>query len=364
MNVINRTFSAEQYVVNYPVSPKEHGLRLDAFLKLKWETLSREYLKKKIESGEVVIEGRKPPHKSSVKVHAGETVTVYTYKSSYEDEYWKGEKLELKLEPDIIFEDNDVIIISKPPFMSTHPAGKHLFNCATVFYQVKYNKLIHSTHRLDRETSGILVLAKDANVCNKIQQQFEHHQVQKCYFLIAHNLKSLTEKDFPIVAEENLAKGEELPDDLQLVAKLSMHCFPKGDSRGKHAKTSFHWGTGNNDFMVLLAFPKTGRQHQIRAHAAFHGFPLLGDKIYRGDPEMDGVFFARFKDGEQATNDYETLQIPRHALHSIAIEFIYKNKKELFLDKVPEDLSEWLSTHLKIDEKVLIEMIKKNFNEF
>lgn len=361
MNTQTKSFTTDQYVVNYPVQPNEHGLRLDAFLKSKWETLSREFLKKKIESGEVIILGRPTPHRSSTKVHAGETVTIYTYKSAYEDEFWKGEKIGLKLTPEIIFEDEEVLIISKPAFMSTHPAGKHLFNCATVVFQIKYNQTIHSAHRLDRETSGILVLAKDPIITSKIQQQFEHHQVQKCYFLIAHNLKKLSEKDFPITALENLAKGEELSAELKLVARLSMHCFPAGDKNGKHAETTFHWVTGNDQFMVLLAFPKTGRQHQIRAHAAFHGFPLLGDKIYRGNPEEDGTLFARFKDGVETKEDYELLQIPRHALHSIAIQFEYKKQKKLFLDKVPEDLSEWLNTHLKINEKLLMESIKSKF---
>jgi len=312
-----KNFSTESYIVKYPVKQEHEGLILDQFLKEKWQTLSREFLKKKIDAGEVIISGRTPPHRPSTKIHAGETITVLTFKSAYEDEFWKGQKLDLKLVPDVVFEDESLIIISKPAFMATHPAGKHLFNCATVVYETKYQKTIHSTHRLDRETSGLLVLAKDVKAAGEIQQKFEHHKVKKCYFLIAHNENQLTPDHFPLKASERLAKGEELPDVTELVTRLSMHCFPHDAKEGKSAETIFHFIQAKNNYLVLLAFPKTGRQHQIRAHAANHGFPLLGDKLYNGDLQV----FTRFKDGEETEEDYLKMQIPRHALHSIALHF-------------------------------------------
>lgn len=362
MSEIEKSFTTERYIVNYPVRPEQDGMRLDAFLKERWETLSREYLKKKIEKSEVIINGRNPPHRPSTKVHAGETVTVYTYKSSFEDEYWKKEKLDLILNPEVVFEDDDMILISKPPFMSTHPAGRHLFNCATVVFETKYNKTIHSAHRLDRETSGLLVLAKNTQTAGDIQQKFEHHKVKKCYFLIAHNYKNLNQNSFPILAEERLAKGDELPDTQDLVTRLSIHCFDKNSDIGKHAETDFHFIWGNEEYLILLAFPKTGRQHQIRAHAAHHGFPLLGDKIYNGDHSV----FTRFKDGIETEEDYQKMQIPRHALHSIALYFEYKKKHELFIDHVPQDLKTWMRenlTQIKIEtiESMIQTKIKESF---
>lgn len=354
-----KSFSTESYIVKYPVKLEHEGLRLDQFLKEKWQTLSREFLKKKIELGEVTISGRTPPHRPSTKIHAGETITVSTFKSVYEDEFWKGQKLDLVLQPEVIFEDESLIIISKPPFMATHPAGKHLFNCATVVYETKYQKTIHSTHRLDRETSGLLVLAKDVKAAGDIQQKFEHHKVKKCYFLIAHNAQNLTQENFPIKASERLAKGEELPEMTEMVTRLSMHCFPADSDLGKSAETIFKFIALKNDYLLLLAFPKTGRQHQIRAHAAHHGFPLLGDKLYNGDLNV----FTRFKDGEEKEEDYQKMQIPRHALHSIALHFEYQKQTKLFLDHIPLDLKEWIEKTLEIDTLKLEMLLHQKIRE-
>jgi 23S rRNA pseudouridine1911/1915/1917 synthase len=364
MSEIEKSFTTERYIVQYPVRPEHDGMRLDAFLKERWETLSREYLKKKIEKAEVVISGRQAPHRPSTKVHDGETVTVYTYKSAFEDEYWRGEKLNLILNPEVVFEDEDMILISKPPFMSTHPAGRHLFNCATVVFETKYNKTIHSAHRLDRETSGLLVLAKNTKTAGDIQQKFEHHQVRKCYFLVAHNTQKLEASNFPILAEERLAKGDELPNVEDLVTRLSIHCFDKNSGIGKHAETEFKFIWGNSKYLILLAYPKTGRQHQIRAHAAHHGFSLLGDKIYNGD---HGVF-TRFKDHLETEQDYQKMQIPRHALHSISLNFEYKGKKQIYIDHIPLDLKNWITQNIKeikIDEleQQIKSKIKADFSD-
>lgn len=363
MSSSSKSFTTEQYVVTYPVKAEHEGIRLDQFLKLRWETLSREYLKKKIETGEVVISGRTPPHRPSTKIHQGEVITVYTFKSAFEDEFWKGEKIKLQLIPDVIFEDEKLLVISKPAFMSTHPAGKHLFNCATVVYETKYNKTIHSTHRLDRETSGILVLAKETKTAGDIQQKFEHHKVKKCYFLIAHNPKGLRQDSFPLTAKERLAKGDELPEMTDLVTRLCMHCLPYNSNLGKSAETLYQYLMQKDDYLILLAFPKTGRQHQIRAHASFHGFPLLGDKIYNGDNSV----FSRFKDGEESDDDYNKMQIPRHALHSIGITFDYENEKRIFIDHIPHDLKEWMIKTLHVDiellEGLIKAQIKSHFNE-
>lgn len=359
MAEIEKSFTSDKYTVHYPVKAEHDGLRLDQFLKLYWETLSREFLKKKIESGEVRISGRIPPHRPSTKIHFGETITVETFKESIEEEIWKGEKLELKKNPDIVFEDEKIVIISKPAFMSTHPTGRHLFNCATVFFETKYKKTIHSTHRLDRETSGLLILAKNQDTASNIQQQFENHAVKKAYFLIAHHMPGVTEDKFPFIAYERLARGDELKDKTDLVTQLSIHCFPKDSTTGKHAETEFHYLSEKNGFLFLLAIPKTGRQHQIRAHAAHHRFPLLGDKLYNGDFSV----FTRFKDHEETEEDYELLQIPRHALHSIAISFDYENEKKVFIDHIPEDLKKWFMLKAPVNLSLLEEKIKNLIRE-
>ena len=158
MTIIHKIYRDDVFEVRHMADEEHDGMRLDQFLGLYLESFSREIIKKKIKANEIEIVGRPGVHKPSSVIHHKEEVIIRFYKSQYEDEYWRGQKLELQTIPDVVYEDTDLLVISKPAFMSTHPAGRHLFNCATVFFEMKYNHTIHSLHRIDRETSGILML--------------------------------------------------------------------------------------------------------------------------------------------------------------------------------------------------------------
>ena len=81
------------------------------------------------------------------------------------------------------------VVTNKPAYMSTHPTGRHLFHCATVYYEQKLNQsTVHSIHRLDRETSGVLLLAKNPTTANQLTVEFENNNVKKCYFFIAEKI--------------------------------------------------------------------------------------------------------------------------------------------------------------------------------
>lgn len=321
-----REYTENTYTVSYPVGLEDDGLRIDQFLLERYSTFSREFIKKKISNADIYIQNRSAKTKPSTKVKKGERVVVVTHRSHLEDEWWRGEKIKF-IEPTIIFEDEDLFVLSKPPFMSTHPVGKHLFHCATVWLEQRFNHSVNSIHRLDRETSGILLMAKNPPTANDLTDAFEERKVSKTYFLIAH--KNSNAKDFPFIAKENLATQEE---------RLITHCYPQGSSNGKESETRFELLEQNEKYILALAFPRTGRQHQIRAHSAHHGYPLLGDKIYHGGSDV----FSRFKDLEATKEDHDLMKIPRQALHAISLRFPYKGSTRIFIDKVPEDLAEWI----------------------
>jgi RluA family pseudouridine synthase len=345
-----KSFTSKRYLVSHPVRPEDEGLRLDSFVHLHMPTLSREFLKQKIIQGDVSISGRTSPHKPSVKVHAGEEVSIVTYFSPFlEDEHWYGKPIELIENPVTIFEDEDLIVCMKPPFMITHPAGKHLFYCATVFYGSLLNKVMHSIHRLDRETSGLLLLGKNPQVSQKISSQFEHDQVRKCYFLIAK--KTPQSKPFPFTAHESMDRDE------TKIPRGKMWVNP----HGKEAETHFELLKDLGDYVLVLAFPMTGRQHQIRLHAAHHGYPLLGDKMYGED---SGIFI-RFKDGNPTVNDHEYLEIPRQALHALAIKLNYPEEvKKVFRAPLPKDLNDWLQKKFPQVFQELNQLIENKLKDF
>ena len=354
MSEIEKSFTTERYLVSYPVLNEHDNLRLDQFVMTQMPTLSRQFLKKKIEKGEVIISGRASPHKPSVKVHVGERVSVTTHNDGMiEDEYWQGEVVSRSMEPTIIFEDQGLLVINKPPFMITHPAGRNLFYCATVWYETIYKHTMHSIHRLDRETSGILMLGKNPKTAQKVSLLFEEEKVRKCYFLIAH--KNPGALSFPFTAKQRLDRDE------TAIPRGLISAYPEDSEQGKDAETHFELIIEKDNMVLALAFPLTGRQHQIRVHAACNGYPLLGDKLYNGDASV----FMRFKDATATEEDHEKMQIPRQALHAVALKLAYPaDTMKPFIAPLPKDLVDWIETKLGLNDAEVEELIREKVNKF
>ena len=348
MSLLGKKFEQDQYQARHLVDELHEGIRLDQFVQLLLPSFSRQAVKEKIKKGEIVIEGRTPPHRPSCRLHHQEVVIINTFRSSHEDEFWAGKKLDLP-QPRIIYEDDHLLVISKPPFMSTHPTGRHLFYCATVFYESLYNQTIHSIHRLDRETSGILLLGKNPDIANQLSEKFENSQVKKCYFFIGVINETYQGEDY-LEARERLGSAQEG------LKRVYVESFAENSLLGKRAYTEFYILHREDKYLLGLAFPHTGRQHQIRVHAMLRGFPLLGDKLYLGDFEL----FQRFKDQLATTSDHQLMQIPRHALHAIGLKMDYK--KQIFLDQLPDDLKLWIEQNLSIELPDLNEKIAECFN--
>ena len=351
MQIIRR-FQDDCYIVSYPVRPEESGLRLDQFLSLRLPSFSREFIKKKISKKEIFVLDRSSQCRPSTRIKQGNRIQMYCYRHEVEDEFWKGKKIEFD-SIRYIYESKDLLIISKPPFMSTHPAGKHLFHCATVQIQKDNDFSVYSVHRLDRETSGLLLFPKTLTLAHSLNESFESGAIRKCYFFIAHKENPLV--SFPFFSKQRVES---------ISGQMKTYCFDEDSHRGKAAHTDFDCLYENDDFVVGLAFPQTGRQHQIRAHAAYHGYPLLGDKIYHGGYEL----FGRFKDRTATEEDYNLMEIPRHALHALGIIFPYQKEMRWAMDLLPKDLLMWISQRMEIDlpsfEKRVMKKITHYFKDF
>ncbi len=341
-------FEDNKYVVTYTVEEENHNSRIDSFLSIHFTSFSRERLKKMIAAKNVEIIGRDHKIKSSTKVKKGEIIQITTHKKDLPNEVFNGVEIEEE-ELQVIKQTDDYIVINKPPFMAAHPTGKHLFYAATVLIENNFNFKVSTVHRLDRETSGVMILSKNSKFAQRANDLFENRLVKKAYFFIAHEKQK---KDFPFLAEEELGFIENFKPELYT------HCFDKGSAKGKVSFTKFEKIVSKNAYLLGLAFPKTGRQHQIRAHAAHHGYPLLGDKLYNGDPNV----FSRFKDLEETSEDIGLMQIPRHALHAISLK-LPEPVNETFVASIPKDLSKWIEENLSLNiselESKLAEIIKR-----
>ena len=345
MPILEKTFSSEKYRALYSVDEKFDGIRLDSFIKEYLPTFSRESIKKKIKSSDIYIEGRTPPHRPASKVYFQEKVEIQIIKTNHEDEFWRGTLLKLESEPKIIFENSSLIAVGKPPFMSTHPTGKHLFNCVTVHFQSHLNMKTYSVHRLDRETSGLLIQGKTPEATRKLTDYFEKNLIKKAYFFISKR-NGKTEKKKEFKAEERLGttkKGLE---------RVYIESYPKSSTEGKHAETLFKIIHEENGYALGLAFPKTGRQHQIRVHAMINEYPLLGDKLYLGSFKM----FQRFKDHLASESDHDLMELPRHALHAIGIKI--PGLTHIYAP-LPNDLKTWIKNNLELPLPELEHKIEK-----
>ena len=339
MPILKKTFTQQRYDVVLEVDEKYDGIRLDQFLLHYYETFSRQLLKKKIEMGEVKILGRPFPHRPSTKVHHQEIIELVIPKTTHEDEYWDGKQVELETDPPIVYQDDDLVVISKPPFMCTHPTGRHIFNCATIILESKTGVKVHSMHRIDRETSGILLLGKNSETAKIVREYFDSDQVKKAYFFISKIDHGLYKGQTEFKVNTRLGPKE------QGMRAVVIHSYPFDSLEGKTALTHFKILYKNENYAYGLAFPKTGRQHQIRVHAQTKGLPLLGDKLYLGNYKM----FQRFKDGYATHEDHEFMEIPHQALHSIGISLPYKGGK-YFMAPLPKDLKDYLVNHLNFSE--------------
>lgn len=351
--ILEKSFSPTKYRALWQVEDFEDGIRLDQFMMEILDTWSREQIKKKIKKGDITIIGRpQHPHRPNAKVHEGEKVEMVTYPEGIEDEYWNGEKIEFQKDPEILHEDDDIVVISKPPFMTTHPTGRRLFNVATVYFEDKYKKTVHSIHRLDRETSGVLLLGRNPKAAQELTAHFENDLVRKCYFWMAVDQDDDLKETFE--ANERLAQSE--PG----LKRVLIEAYPEDSGKGKHARTLFRVLHREAGYALGLAFPQTGRQHQIRVHAMVHGYPLVGDKTYLGGYEL----FQRFKDNYATPEDHEFMEIPRQALHAMALRFPYKNELKIVKSPIPHDFREWIESKMKLDIENFEEVLKKEIEAY
>lgn len=332
MNV-TRSLTSDQYLVTHSVGPNQHGVRLDAFLKSRYRRRSREQIKRAIGSGVITVKRTQGPHvqfgrmKPSSQLIPGDEILVLTEK--------KPEPA-VCFDYQVLFEDEALFVINKPSNLPVHPAGRYFFNTLLVHLKTQGHKNplnedqeFFLVHRIDKETSGVLVLAKDKMVCAHITRQFEQRKTEKKYLAI---VRGICPEEFTVDLPIKRATHS--------LIELKMMTAPESEG-GQPSSTRFRKVESWGEYSLVECFPKTGRQHQIRVHLDAAGFPIVGDKLY-GLPESEAV---RFYERKHLTPEAEArLLLPRHALHASSIRFIHPllNREMEFNAPFPKELQNFL----------------------
>ena len=310
---------------DFKASSGQAPLRVDKFLMNFIENASRNKIQKAAENGNILVNDIAV--KSSHKVKAGDRVSVvYSYPKQ------TNELIPQDIPINIHYEDDDILIVNKEAGMVVHPGfGNYdgtLVNALAFHFENLPNKSTENrpglVHRIDKNTSGILVIAKNDNSMLKLSKKFEERDLNRLYIaLVWGDLKN----------ESDTITGH---IGRSLKNRKIMSVFADGEY-GKNAITNYRVVERFGYVTMVECKLETGRTHQIRAHFKHIGHPLFNDPEYGGDAILKGTTFTKYKQFIQ--NCFKIC--PRQALHAKSLEFKHPKTDKLvsFESDLPEDMA-------------------------
>ncbi len=303
-------------IVESAVGAESEGLRLDVFLAKRFTYRSRAQWQTSIEEGEILLNGARS--RASRALHEGERIS-FTPKDAAEPE--------VPREFPILAETADYLVVDKPAGLPCHPAGRYFSNTLWALLSERY-EFANAVNRLDRETSGVTLVAKNPQAASKLSALLAGRKAAKTYIALIHG-------DFPeggLEAEGFLiqAPGAKVNKRRAFVEKA-----PPGVD-AESCSTSLRLIAKADGLSAVEAIPHTGRLHQIRATLHSLGFPMLGDKLYG----LDETLYLKQIEGTLDARDRDALRLPRQALHAARLEFRcpFTGAELRFEARLPEDL--------------------------
>ncbi len=282
--------------IEHTVTASESGGRLDHVL-ADWVTWrSRADLQKRVKAGTVVVNGK--PAKPRTKVFDGDLITVFVENDG--DVSVDVNQIPLN----ILHEEETFVVLDKPSGVVMHPVGKHVYDTLMNVLHAHYRRDDPAfdvtpmvVHRLDQDTSGVLLVAKQEEARKRLGAAFEGREVSKEYLAIVHGR----------VEKDAFSVNESIGLDPRGLNKTMMACIPTGRSSLTDFKVEKRFANAT----LVRCFPKTGRQHQIRVHLAHVGHPILGDSQYGSKSEITAGDLGLGGDPDRVVLDRQALHASR-----------------------------------------------------
>ncbi|SMG27703.1 23S rRNA pseudouridine1911/1915/1917 synthase [Marivirga sericea] len=311
------------------VDPKQELLRIDKFLMDRLPNVTRNKVQKAIKDGFVQVNGE--AIKPNYKIHPNDTIRIALPEPPRDTEV-KPENIPL----DIVYEDSQFLIVNKEAGMVVHPAHQNwegtLVNALAYHFQqlpeMEGNEGRPGlVHRIDKDTSGLLVIAKTEKSMTHLAKQFFNHSIERTYYALVWG----DVEDDEGTIDVNL--GRSFKD------RRITDSFPEGDF-GRTAITHYKVLERLRYVTLIQCNLETGRTHQIRAHMKYIGHPLFNDATYGGDRILKGTQFSKYK--SFVDNCFKI--IPRQALHAKSLGFIHPstNQSVHFDSELPNDFTDVL----------------------
>ncbi len=309
--------------------PKQGSVRIDKFLMARLPNVTRTKIQNGIHEGFVKVNDKSI--KPNYKIHPHDVLTV-----SFPEPPRDTEVLPENIPLTIVYEDQHLLVVNKSAGMVVHPAHQNwsgtLVNALTYHFQnlpelPGNNGRPGLVHRIDKDTSGLLVIAKDEHTLTHLAKQFYDHSIERTYWALAWGIPE------PQQGTIRVHVGRSLKDRRLTVA------FPEGDM-GRHAITHYKVLQDLRYVSLVECKLETGRTHQIRAHMKYIGHALFNDAMYGGDQIQKGTVFTKYK--QFVENCFEI--IPRQALHAKTLGFIHPATKKFmqFESDLPKDFKDVL----------------------
>lgn len=312
----------------FNVDKGQEPYRIDKFLMNRIEGATRNKLQQAINAGLVLVNGKEV--KQNYKIKALDQIIIYSDMSPEGTDV-----LPENMPLNIVHEDDDIIIINKPAGLVVHPGSGNyhgtLLNGIAYHLQQQNIPVSEETlprfglvHRIDKNTSGLLVLAKTDTAMRQLAKQFFDHTVKRKYLALVWG--NVAKDEGTIVAHVGR----------NLRYRKLFEAYPEGD-HGKEAITHYTVLERFNYVTLVQCVLETGRTHQIRVHMKHIGHPLFNDDFYGGDKIVKGTIFSKYK---QFVDNCFTI-CPRQALHAKTLGFVHPaTQTEIFFEsELPDDMA-------------------------